>query len=370
MANYLDSEGNRTYEEIFVQTKHSIETKKLAKHQDMIGTRNVKKLKMISSMRLERELDEQITGESSTAQPKQDLKSIPINKTIFEEGVKLHDQYKSGSKLISFERKRMSSGLSGILDLVEERNGQPMLFTKDQWDKIYKYYTSKHKLVPTRLSLNNEEKWKNICSKSSSKSILRGQQYVDKICSMKDVDRTDYKTYKLFGHLLDMVADYQHILNPTNLSNLTEGDYTYQIWLGIFNKLFAIGEDNRIRLKTGESILHDSTSDKIMLYGEDSAHLIGFKVNIRFIYDHQNQEYDLCDMEMCLNNENTDKLHGDQGKLSREGKTNTSILYQICDEKSHVRLWVIQAFGQVIIYFATTSKIAMEYSRITNVIYQ
>lgn len=88
-------------------------------------------------MRLERELDEQITGESSTAQPKQDnLKSIPINKTIFEEGVKLHEQYKSGSKLTSFERKRMSSGLSGILDLVEERNGQSMLFTKDQWAKI------------------------------------------------------------------------------------------------------------------------------------------------------------------------------------------------------------------------------------------
>lgn len=50
-------------------------------------------------------------------------------------------------------------------------------------------------------------------------------------------------------------------------------------------------------------------------------------------------------MEVCLSNENTDKLHGDQGKLSREGKTNTSVLYQICDEKSHVKLWVIQASG-------------------------
>lgn len=49
---------------------------------------------MISSMELERELDEQIEGgESSTAQSKQDnLKSIPINKTIFEEGVKLHER--------------------------------------------------------------------------------------------------------------------------------------------------------------------------------------------------------------------------------------------------------------------------------------
>ncbi|CAO3655785.1 unnamed protein product [Mucor hiemalis] len=126
----------------------------------MIEIRSMKKFMVISSMELERKLDEQIEdGKSSTAQPKQDdLKSIPINKAIFEEEVRLHEQYKSGSKLTSSERKRMSSGLSGILDLVEESNDQSMLFTKDQWTKIYKYYTNKHRLVPTRLSVNYKEK--------------------------------------------------------------------------------------------------------------------------------------------------------------------------------------------------------------------
>lgn len=78
--------------------------------------------------------------------------------------------------------------------------------------------------------------------------------YVDKICSIRDVEPTNCKTYKLFGYVLDMIDDCQHILHPTNINNLSEGDYTYQLWLGLFNKLFAISDNKCIKSKAEESI--------------------------------------------------------------------------------------------------------------------
>ncbi|CAO3639947.1 unnamed protein product [Mucor hiemalis] len=109
--------------------------------------------------------------------------------------------------------------------------------------------------------------------------------------------------------------------------------------------MLVIGDNNDIQLKACEYVSSNSTYDKIMLYGQDNSHLIGFKIDIRFIYDFEDQEYDLCDIEVCLSNENEEKLYGGQGKLSCEGKTNTSMIYQISRDKSRFKLWVIQAFG-------------------------
>lgn len=109
--------------------------------------------------------------------------------------------------------------------------------------------------------------------------------------------------------------------------------------------MLVIGDNNDVRLKAGEYVSSNSTYDKIMLYGQDNSHLIEFKIDIRFIYDFEDQEYDLCDIEVCLSNENEEKLYGGQGKLSCEGKTNTSMIYQISGDKSRFKLWVIQAFG-------------------------
>jgi hypothetical protein len=207
------------------------------------------------------------------------------------------------------------------------------------------YYAHKYKLPTVPTSHNLEEKWNYIFSKCiSSNSTFAGRQYIDKICSVKDINIVDYKTYKLLDYVLEMIDDSQHILNPSNISSLTEGDYTYQVWLPLFKRLFAIGESG-IRLKAGESVSEDTTNEKWQIYSDNFSGIIGFKVDIRFLHDYDDQEYDLCNIEFCLLNEDDEKVQGDKGKLAREGKFNTSSIYQVVEDKSSTSSWVIQASG-------------------------
>lgn len=50
-------------------------------------------------------------------------------------------------------------------------------------------------------------------------------------------------------------------------------------------------------------------------------------------------------MEVCLPNEGDGKIQGDRGKLAREGKLNTSSIFQVIDDRRSAGTWVIQASG-------------------------
>ncbi|KAI9247372.1 hypothetical protein EDC94DRAFT_494066, partial [Helicostylum pulchrum] len=73
--------------------------------------------------------------------------------------------------------------------------------------------------------------------------------------------------------------------------------------------------------------------------------LIGFKIDLRFILDFEDQEFDLCELECALPDADTDKKCDDFGKLIREGKTNTISLHDITDNFPIIHTWIIQACG-------------------------
>jgi hypothetical protein len=73
--------------------------------------------------------------------------------------------------------------------------------------------------------------------------------------------------------------------------------------------------------------------------------IIGFKVDLRFIYDFEGKEFDMCDLECSRQDADNDKTYNDHSKLIREGKTNTISLYNITEDIPIVRTWIIQACG-------------------------
>lgn len=71
--------------------------------------------------------------------------------------------------------------------------------------------------------------------------------------------------------------------------------------------------------------------------------MVGFKVDLRFIYDFEDKEFDLCDLEYSLEDADDEKTYHDYSKLIREGKTITTSLYNATEDIPIIPIWIIQA---------------------------
>ncbi|GAA5815771.1 hypothetical protein MFLAVUS_009286 [Mucor flavus] len=354
MAEYLD-DGNGADE--FLTSYHRKEMKRLRQHEDQIKERIDKKLKIERYQAVDSHLEQEASTSHinkshvapenpiiSSVEPPSNL--IPIKSSIFKEGQRLHDLYVRGVKLEPKERNCMTAGLSGILDLTnDERVGQCSLFTEERWSKIKTYYFKRYKMKTSPPELWIKEKWEYICAKIVEKgNVGPGRKYLDRLCGSTKVLDSEYNMYKFLDTILDNIQNSQHVLNPMYPRNIPEGDFTYTIWKPLFKRLFEI-DTRLIRLKPSETVPDDSTSEKAYIYEETNKHLIGFKVDLRFIYDFEDKEFDLCDLECSLEDADDEKTYHDHSKLIREGKTNTISLYNAIDDIPVIHTWIIQACG-------------------------
>ncbi|KAG2217405.1 hypothetical protein INT45_004863 [Circinella minor] len=78
----------------------------------------------------------------------------------------------------------------------------------------------------------------------------------------------------------------------------------------------------------------------------DSKNVIGFKVDVRLLIDHDGKEYDLCSGELAKEDDH-DKIILDKAKLNRESKDNLDCILDICkeDEWTECKAWQFQAVG-------------------------
>lgn len=132
------------------------------------------------------------------------------------------------------------------------------------------------------------------------------------------------------------------MLSQENGAKISERDFTYQLWLPIFQKVFHVNSEI-VRIKVGETVLSESTESKVSSYSS-SRNIVGFKVDMRFLLDFEAEEFDLACAEACIPVVTQAKIHHDMSKLLREGKImQTAALNTIQD--SSVYSWVIQISG-------------------------
>lgn len=78
---------------------------------------------------------------------KSTIKNINIKKRIFHEAMMLHEEKYVTENIDIFERKRMSCGISGILDLTDDSGeGQKKLFGDEVWKELKGYFFSRYQL--------------------------------------------------------------------------------------------------------------------------------------------------------------------------------------------------------------------------------
>lgn len=112
----------------------------------------------------------------------------------------------------------------------------------------------------------------------------------------------------------------------------------------MFKALFSI-HDNLIRLKTGETVPDDSTNGKATLY-DNMNKVVGFKIDIRFLFDYDGYEFDLGAAEVCVPGSLDQKINDDLAKLLREGKDNTDGLHKATfRDKGPPYSWILQIVG-------------------------
>ncbi|CAO3591137.1 unnamed protein product [Absidia cylindrospora] len=270
--------------------------------------------------------------------------SLSIGTIIKNRALTIHKDYKEGKKLANRERKIMVAGLSSILDLSDNSmESQRSLFDDKEWDSVNKYFMEQLPLQSDNLPELIDDTLTIICKVvEKQQSVQDGLNYLYRLYGDLSLTKMDRNLLKIIEHMLDLLIDYRYLLTKCKPSSMvTEHDNYSILWSRIFQLLFAAGED--IRVKCGESISYASSKYKQELYSE-SKHVVGFKVDARFVVDMNDKEYDVAAMELAKDGGDS-KIITDLGKLIREGKENLDMLLDIMDNDWNCHSFIIQLSG-------------------------
>ncbi|CAO3691072.1 unnamed protein product [Rhizopus stolonifer] len=247
----------------------------------------------------------------------------------------------------------MSCGSSLILDLIDksENNAYKGLFSYIDWNKIVLAFENDLLLPEAKIQESLITKWEYAAGLALMSNNFEDSQVFLASAFAKQNQSNQRATVKLFISIYDVIQNNPFIMRQEYPDNISEGDYTDQIWLPIFKSLFAIN-GNLIRVKKGETVPTDSTIEKSNFYSTNK-HIIGFKSDIRFIFDYKGSEFDIGGAEVCLPNASNTKVTDDGAKLLREGKIIANSLNNV--SSGDIRFsWIIQISG-LRAYFSTVA---------------
>ncbi|KAI7870102.1 uncharacterized protein EV154DRAFT_607626 [Mucor mucedo] len=235
----------------------------------------------------------------------------------------------------------MKCGLSNVLDLSEKdlRHSQRALFTPDTWNKLNSKYNSLM-ISPTDSLASLKDSWEMISELCIvDKDSFKAKKYISTLESSASATRDQLRVLDFFREIIYLLDSKQFMLNKNNKAKISERDFSYQLWLPIFQKVFHINNEI-IRIKVGETVLSESTESKASVY-TDSRNIVGFKVDMRFLLDFEMEEFDVACAEACIPIVPEAKIQHDMSKLLREGKIMQTAALNVI-QNSRVFSWVIQ----------------------------
>ncbi|KAG1165001.1 hypothetical protein G6F36_013566 [Rhizopus arrhizus] len=232
----------------------------------------------------------------------------------------------------------MSRGSSLILDISDksESNIYKSRFSMIDWNKILLTFENNLVLPKGEIDENMLAKWDYATGLAMISNDIEDSQIYFASQFATSISKKQRSTIKLFIAILDVFQNNAFIMEQKHPDNISEGDYIDQIWLPVLKSLFAI-HGHLIQVKKGEMVIKDSTEQKAALY-QTEGHIIGFKVDVRLIYDHGASEFDIGVAEACLPEVD------DSAKLLREGKDNTDTLIKVTCGDAH-NSWIMQISG-------------------------
>ncbi|KAI9491104.1 hypothetical protein BDB00DRAFT_874640 [Zychaea mexicana] len=154
-----------------------------------------------------------------------------IGTVIKRRAIDLHDTYQQGTKLSEADRKLMSSGLSSILDLVDQSNtGQAKWFAEHALNTTSDLLLSKLQVASYRMPLEVTKNWKLVSALAKNNNDLTAARSF--LAKWKSGTKNNhlYKIISVMEVFID-VFDKQHsYFTSTLVSRWTEYDYLLKIW--------------------------------------------------------------------------------------------------------------------------------------------
>ncbi|GAA5811609.1 hypothetical protein MFLAVUS_005049 [Mucor flavus] len=265
-----------------------------------------------------------------------------VSVQLKNDGIKLHHRYVRGEKMFSDELKRMSFGLSSILDLVDCcPEDQRSVIGEEIWNQLCDKYYNKYQIRPDSLQPKIEETLIIVEKMCKANKNNEARTYIDNVIKRyPDLKRS----LKAIDFVLEVFEEQTYLFDPIVAKTLSENDYVTSAWLPLLKKCLYINE-NTVRALVGETSNSYTTSKKTDMYGSKT---VGFKIDIRFVTSINDKVFDVGAAEAAKLDPMTDKIIEDEGKLLREGKdiVDKSLLTVLLEKSTpHVTGWVIQLSG-------------------------
>ncbi|KAI7849996.1 hypothetical protein BDC45DRAFT_609102 [Circinella umbellata] len=262
-----------------------------------------------------------------------------------EEANSLQQKKRNGGELTREEEKIMRCGLSHLVDMVNASDeGQRKLFERllDSWEIIV-----------------------NLCAIENG--ISKAQKYLIKMKLSESLSRFEGKILDVFDLVLNLLENHPNLFIPSKENKYTETDYLARLWTPLFDLLLSAGNNlvltrgrvslvvksvknqskEKVRLKTGDSVSKQATISKRLCYNS-TEHTIAFKIDLRFVVDFKDNEYDVAAGELAKTLPNDVKLFGDECKLVHEGKDIVDgliIVYNGESAGNETIGWILQLTG-------------------------
>ncbi|ORX42587.1 hypothetical protein DM01DRAFT_1411796 [Hesseltinella vesiculosa] len=236
-----------------------------------------------------------------------------LGTAIKRKALNIFQQWSGGKVIDNDQLHWMKCGLSSIVDLVDEESTKKFLgCTDSEWTAVVHPLVTKCLLVAAPLPAVVAQTWDVV------DGIIARTNHTDKakeyIAKVKTNTVEEKKLLNVISVVLHVIDSNQFLLDPTNVDRVTEYDFIVQVWTPLLKSIVDI--HGLLRLKIGESSPKAGTMARKRQYGDVN---VGFKEDIRILYDSRTKEHDLMCVEAAKNGLDS-KLSSDLSKLMREAK--------------------------------------------------
>lgn len=249
------------------------------------------------------------------------FKDSTLGTIIKQKAISIYCKWKNDMPLSDQELHWMACGLSSILDLTKTDLTMEFLdCTKDELEQVPSPLVDKRSRKQYHLPALVNQTYDIVVS------LIEKEHNVKKaILYIQQIKTSCLDTERLLAALVTLIKIVDtnaFLLNPDNSARVTEYDFITQVWAPILKSLIDI--HGVLRMKIGESSPAQGIVCRKRSYSDAR---VGFKVDLRLLFDSRQNEHDLLALEAAKAGD-ASKLCHDICKLMREAKDNLDAILQ------------------------------------------
>lgn len=235
--------------DFFKQYKFQLELQEEIDKLEQEKQLNDIKLSRLTQVSMKRKINELLVAEESCTsnssnivpEPILNNNNINLNKTqsvsvqLKNDGIKLHHRYVKGEKTSSDELKRMSSGLSSMLDLVDcSPEGQRSVLGEEILNELCSKYYKKYQINSDYLPPKIEETLLIVEKICKANKNIEARTYIENVIKRyPDLKRS----LKAVDSVLEVFEEQEYLFDPIVAKNLGENDFVTSAWFAFVKEM-------------------------------------------------------------------------------------------------------------------------------------